>query len=162
MSWSNPTQPNVTDYTAFLRSIGISADFLPGDSMWIGTTLGVALNFVSQELNILGGCQSSEGGAAPVSIYVLAVYNFAADRLINYAPDVNNQTFFREARESYGIMKPSVGVVAGASDQGTSGSLLNPEFTQHLTLMDLQQMKTPWGRQYMEFAQMMGTLWGMS
>lgn len=99
------------------------------------------------------------------TIYTLAVYNLAADRLINYAQDVPGQTFFRDLRgpDKFDVNRLSVGVPSQVSDQGTAVGILNPEQMRLFTLQDLSTLRTPFGRQYMAFAQMVGrTLYGLS
>lgn len=96
-------------------------------------------------------------------IYTLAVYNLAADRLINFALDIPDQTYFKDLRCRLRVEDRTPGVVSSTSDEGTSSSYLNPEFMETLTLQDLQTLKTPYGRQYMAFAQMYGrTIWGLT
>ncbi len=129
----------------------------PGDQYIIvqpvaSMSLGVAEQVVNDDLQ-----------AAVPALYTLAVYNLAADRLINYAPDQTGQNFFASNRSSYHLLDIEVGVIQGASDQGTSGSYLNIEAMKTFTLGDLQMLKTPFGRRYMEIAMNYGpTLWGMS
>lgn len=130
---------------------GDSYQILPGI---VNTTLTVAKSIVNRDLALI----------AP-QIYVLAVYNLAADRLINFAPDVPGQTFFADLRgpDKYNLMAFAPGVVTTASDAGTAGSLLNPEQMRLFTLQDLQLLRTFYGRQYLSFAQMLGTtLYGIS
>lgn len=88
--------------------------------------------------------------------YTEAIYNLGADLLINVAVDQPNQSYFRDMRRGYRIEAPSFGLPASASDQGTSGALVNPEFMRNLTLDDLQRMKTPYGRAYLGIAQAFG------
>ncbi len=118
----------------------------------IGTSLQLAEDSVNDSLSV----------ASP-DYYVLAVYNFAADRLVNYAPDQTGQTFFSTLRSNLKLSTFSGGVVSSTSDNGTSVSLLNPDQLKNLMLSDLQMIKTPWGRQYIEIAQKWGTtLWGLT
>jgi hypothetical protein len=115
-------------------------------------TLAVALDTVNLVLAL----------ASPL-YYTLAVYNLAADRLFNFAPDVPGQSFFVDTRDKLRLLEVSVGVTTAASDQGTAGTLLNPEQMKLLTLQDLQTLKTPYGRTYMGIAQKYGrTIWGRS
>lgn len=144
--------PNVTDYTTFLYEVvGIPAVNLPSDAPIIATSLQIATDIVSKAILF-----------ASADMYVLAVYNLAADRLINYAPDVTGQTYFRDLRVKLKLLSLSVGVPSAASDQGTSVGLLNPESLKGLTLANLQNLKTPCGRQYLEIAQAFGSIWGVS
>lgn len=121
-------------------------------SATIQMSLTIALDIVNDSINC----------ASPY-LYTYAVYNLAADRLISYAQDSNGQTFFADARAGFRIFSPGLGVPTAASDQGTSVGLLNPEFMRMFTLRDLQTLKTPFGRAYMEIAMDYGSnLWGLS
>lgn len=72
-----PPPPNPTDLTAFLRTqAGIPVAALPDDSPYIPDALQLALNTTNADLAI----------AVP-NLYVLAVYNLATDRIINWCPD---------------------------------------------------------------------------
>ena len=152
-SFTDPTTPNITDYTTFIRNqVGISITYLPDNSQWIASTFNVAMDTVNTTL-------AQASGIA----YTLAVYNLGADRLINYAIDVQGQNYFTQIRQQFGITNFSPGMVSASSDEGTGESLLNPEFMKTMTMGDLQMTKTPWGRQYMAFAQEYGcTIWGLT
>jgi hypothetical protein len=120
----------------------ITQGFVPG-SLWIA----------QQTVNTFLMC---------VAEYSLIVYNLAADRLINYAVDLPNQTYYEDVRKKFSINNVSLWVTDAASDHGTSQHGVVPEQLKMLTLMDLQTLRTPWGRTYMGMAQATGTLWGIS
>lgn len=128
----------------------------PGDQYIIvqsvvSASLGIALEVVNCALEI-----------APQH-YRLAVYNLAADRLLNYASDLPGQTFFKDTRRDYKLLNSTVGVVQAAADQGTSGAYLNLEAMKNFTLGDLQTLRTPFGRRYMDIAMSFGpNLYGVS
>jgi hypothetical protein len=144
--------PNVTDYTTFLYEVvGIPAVNLPSTAPIIAMSLQIATDIVSKAILF-----------ASADMYVLAVYNLAADRLFNFASDVEGQTYFDDYRKKWKILSLSVGVPAAASDQGTSVGLLNPESLKGLTLANLQNLKTPMGRDYLQIAQSLGAIWGVS
>ncbi len=116
------------------------------------TSFNVALSIVNDAL-----------ASAGTGTYVLAVYNLAMDRLVNYAPDQSGQTYFAKLRSTFHLTSLSVGAVASASDQGTSASIANPEWMRSMTMRDIETLKTPWGRTYMGFAQAYGpTIWGLT
>lgn len=115
------------------------------------TSLAVALAIVNDQIN-----------QASASLYTLAVYNLAADRLITYAPDIPKQSYFKDMRDKLKLTSISVGVPSQASDQGTAIGILNPEQLKFLTLRDLQYMKTPYGREYLGIAQVVGPIWGLT
>lgn len=95
-------------------------------------------------------------------IYTLAVYNLATDYVINMAPDPSGSTYFTDIRSKFNLNTFTAGLVESSSDSSTSASLGMPASLKELTISDLQNMKTPWGRQYLAFAQKYGTLWGLS
>jgi hypothetical protein len=104
-------------------------------------------------------------------MYVYAVYNLATDRLVNYAPDVPGQSFFKDLRGppsknapyGFNLRAWTPGVSSQVSDQGTAVGILNPEQMRLLTLAHLQNLRTPWGREYLGIAQGAGrTAYGIS
>ena len=145
--FANPTTPNLADYQVFLTNEGFRSDYLPTSSPLIAATFNLGMEAVNGDLGLAGlGLD-----------YSFAVYNFGADRLVNYASDVDGQTFFRDLRREFGIYKFSPGIVQSASDQGTSGNLQVIEAMRRMTLGDLQMLKTPYGRAYMAIAQSAGS-----
>lgn len=98
---------------------------------------------------------------------VLSGNSFTYSLAVNPGPVTVQGTYaaayFAGLRASYGINVPSVGVVTASSDEATSITLTNPEQLRLLTLKDLRMLKTPFGREYLEFAQSYGqSLFGLS
>ena len=149
---STPIAPTQAGFLAFVRNeMQITTAQLPDNSPAIAVAYGVAVDIVSEWLVGLG-----------VYPYMLAVYNLAGDRLINYAPDQTGQTFFADLRASLGLNSFTAGVIQSSNDESTGESMLVPDAFKNLTLMDLQNLKTPYGRTYLQFAQSTGTLWGLT
>jgi hypothetical protein len=72
-------------------------------------------------------------------------------------------TLFQNTRTASKMGQFAPGVVSSSGDVGTSASLLNPEFFKNLTLMDLQLVKTIYGRRYLTISQAYGpTIWALS
>lgn len=144
--------PNLTDYTTFLYTVvEIPPMQLPATSPVIPMSLSIACETVNCTLMVVP------------TLYTLAVYNLAADRLINYAPNQDTQTYFTDLRCKFRLNEVSVGVPSATADQGTSAGILNPEFMKTMTLLDLQTLKTPYGREYMSIALSYGpNVWGLS
>jgi hypothetical protein len=145
--------PTLSGYLLFIRGLmGISSTYLPDASADITTSYNLALEIVN--LNMAG---------ISSTVYTACVYNLAGDILINIAVDQTGQTFFADLRTRFGINSFTPGVVSESHD-GTSGqSLLNPDFMGSLTLSNLQNLKTPYGRQYLAYAQSLGPVaWGVS
>jgi hypothetical protein len=160
--------PTLAGFLSFIRNgMGITTTVLPDNSVWITYAFNVAMALVNQALSAVV--------VDPVTgdtIYSLAVYNLAASNLLNYAQDLTGAAnvagsdppapFFQYTRSKWNISSFVSGVVQSTSDEGTSMSLVVPEQLQQLTLANLQQLKDPFGRQYLAFAQDYGTLWGLS
>jgi hypothetical protein len=154
--------PTAAGFLVFIRQqMGISTAVLPDTSPYVGWAFNVAVEIVNLQLDCI----------SPL-IYGLAVYNLAADNLINYAQDLPGApiidgsqppaAFFQALRQSWDITGFVPGVITSSADVSTSESLLVPDFMKGLTLADLQNLKTPYGRQYLAFAQRIGTNWGLS
>lgn len=165
--------PNLTDFTAFLFVAGTSGIPTPsaGSPVGVGGVPGYALSttdpVIQMALNVAVDIVNTDL-TFTADIYTLAVYNLATDNVYRFAQDTPSASrtpplFFEAMREKLGLNNFTAGVVASSGDEGTSVSLLNTEAMKNLTLMDLQNLKTPWGRQYLYFAQMMGpTVIGLS
>ena len=99
---------------------------------------------------------------APGGLYAYAVYNLGTDFVFNWAPDIENFTFFSEARTKFGIDTAVIGTITSSSDVSTAAGYTQPKFTEMLNMFDLQTIKTPWGRAYMGYAQQYGSIVGIS
>ena len=144
--------PNLTDFATFLYTVvGIPSVALPSNSPYITTAFNVAMAICSPDI----GTMSAE-------MYPYAVYNLGADRLINFCPDQAGQTYFQTLRSQNGLnlMSFVAGPIESSSDESTSQSIAVQESLKNLTLLDLQMLKTPYGRVYLGLAQQIGTLWG--
>jgi hypothetical protein len=152
MSGTLPTTPTQSGFNTWVQNeMGISTAILPTSSISLLYAFNVALALTPQVLN-----------AVSPLIYTLAVYNLGGDNLINYATDTPPSTYFADLRKSYGVGNFVAGVITSAGDQGTSGSVSVSQSLQNLTLSNLQNLKTPYGRQYLAFCQDIGTVWGVS
>lgn len=139
---------------------------LPPDSPIIIYTFNFAVSTVNKQL--LLAC-SPPGSWSP---YQLAVYNLAADLLINWAQDPPGEPiynvgppplqYFAWLRAQYGVNQFVAGVINASSDEGTSQSLTVPTAFEGLTIGQLSNLKTPYGRAYLALAQDVGTMWGLS
>lgn len=149
--------PNLTDFTTFLRNVvGIDPLALPDDAPIIVYAFNGAMTIV----NISLACVPTPPGSW--SIYALAVYNLGADTLINFAQDQPGYTVFFDLRRALSINSFVPGVIASSANAPTSETTLNPEFMKTFTMRDIRNLKTPYGRAYLEIAGDFGTLWGIS
>lgn len=139
-------------FLAFIRDImGIDSIVLPDNSPYIDLSLDLAKEIVNPVINEVS-----------TLIFDQATYNLAGDTLINIAQDQTGQTYFADVRKTWNINGFVAGVVQSAGDESTNESLSVPDFVKGLTLSDLQNLKTPYGRQYLAYAMRWGTNWGLS
>jgi hypothetical protein len=159
--------PTLAGFTAFLRAAGFTTAVLPDNSVWIGYAFDVAMAIVNVYL-----AQVPVGTAGTMTIYTLAVYNLATSNAINFAQDVPGASpadgskppmpYFAWTRRQWNVDSFVSGVVNSASDEGTSSSWTVPKPAEEFTLADLQLLKDPWGRTYLQLAQNFGTLWNFA
>lgn len=144
--------PTPEGFLAFLRNtVGITVAQLPDNDIQIGYAYSISLETVLCAIKT----------ASPL-IYMLSVYNLATDLLINWANDQLGQTFFTGLRTQFSLNSFVAGVISSSADESTSESLIVPDSLSGLTIGQLQNLKTPYGRQYLSWAQMYGTNWGLS
>ena len=150
--------PTLAGFMAFITGVmGINTTVLPANSAIIPYVYNMALNTVNVALAGVPNVDPTQP-----SIYAVAVYNLAGDYLVNFAPDQSAQTYFADLRKSFGVNSFVSVVINSTSDEGTSESMTVPKAFDELTIGNLQNLKTPWGRVYLGIAQSYGTLWGLS
>ena len=170
--------PNIVDYATFLaKTVGVPQSYLLTignivldssgnfvlDSSQAQVTSNPTLDQYTISLIISQEIVNDQLALASQDVYTLAVYNLGADRLVNYGADLPGGTFFNGQRTLYRLNSLPAGIISSTTDQGTGSSFLNPDFMKGLTFQDLQNMRTPWGRQYLAFAQMYGSaIWGLT
>lgn len=161
-------QPTLAGFLAFVRVVmKIDAKHFPDDSPFLRYAFANALAIVNPALAAVCLPQTDAAGVSLNSggwtVYVEAVYNLAADNLINYAPDQPGYSYFSRLRKKLNITGFVSGVVQSSGDEGTSVGLIVQEAAKDFTLMNLQQLKTPYGRAYLGMAQSYGpTTWGLA
>lgn len=144
--------------------MGIPVAAIADDSVWFGYAYDVSIATVLRQFQ-----------SVPGPIYMLMVYNLAGDNLVNWAPDVGtppyyypsppakpNTPYFAYLRQSMDLTGFVPGVIQSSADESTSESMVVADFFKELQLSDLQHLKTPWGRNYLAWAQKYGTSWGLS
>lgn len=151
--------PTLAGFQDFITNVmGINSTVLPTSSVIIPAVYNLAINTVNQALQCI-----DNANPAQATIYAFAVYNLAGDFLVNYAQDQVGQTFFSDLRKSLGLNSAVLGIINSTSDVSTSQGMIVPEWASNLTFANLQSLKTPWGRNYLGFAQSYGsTIWGIS
>lgn len=150
--WQTQKCPNATDLYTFLTTVaGVPTAALPSDSPYIAWALSYAEEMTLLVLRAVGQ-----------DFYCFAVYCLATSFLLNWCPDQPRQTYFADLRKSWNITGFVGGVVNSSADQGTSESLLSPEFLNTLTPGQLQMLKDPFGRQFLSMCAELGPIWGIS
>ena len=150
MPINGPTPAGFQDFIT--NVMGINALDLPLGSAVQTMAYNVAIALGNRSLCIL-----------PNGIYALAVYNLAGSQLIQFAQDQTGRDYFTKLRAQLKVNEFVPGVVGSTSDQGSATGLLNQEFMKTLTMQNLQNLKDPYGRQYLAFAQDYGpTIVGLS
>ena len=136
-------------FLAFIRAQGITAAQLPDASSDIDSALALSLEIVNDDIQSIS-----------TLMYNHAVYNLGVSNLIEFASDQPGSTFFADQRVKYKVAGFVGGVVSSTSDEATSTTLATPDWLQRASISELQYLKNPWGRHYVEIAQRMGSLWG--
>lgn len=171
--------PTLAGFQWFIVNVmGISTIDCDPASPFTAFAFNLALAIVNQQLALVGlPNQVNPVTGGPASLYDVAVNNLAGDNLINFYVDEPNATlvniagpngttipvpYFESLRYKWGIGGFQSGVVSSVSDVSTSTSLEVIEAAKNFTLGDLQNLKTPYGRQYLAIAQRYGTLWGLT
>jgi len=154
-------QPTLAGFQNFITTIMlVPVSALPPSSPFIAYAFANALAIVNPALRAVWIPQWDAAGVALNSggwtIYAEAVYNLAAHNLIAYAPDQPGFTYFAKLRKKFNMHGFVSGVVQSSGDEGTSVSLVVQEAAKEFTLMNLQQLKTPYGRTYLGIAQSYG------
>ncbi|MDE2104859.1 MAG: hypothetical protein KGL39_46915 [Patescibacteria group bacterium] len=159
----------IPDGTYLATWSGLAGTVLPIPSAAVSEASAQAYSpYAAWALNValitaLPGTGSGAGLAGLAGMYVLAVYNLAMHQLLKTAQDLNNQTFFAQTRQTFKLGSLVPGPVMASGDQATSETLVVPDFFKTLTLSEIDLIKTPYGREYLGYAQMYGpTIVGVS
>jgi len=156
-----PPSPTLAEFQNFITTVmAVPATALPSNSPVIAMAFAVALGIVNRALRAVcipshdaAGASLNVGG---ITVFSLAVYNLAADNLINFAADQPGETYFKDLRKSFNTLGFVSGVISGSSDEGTSQTLVVQEAAKAFTLSNIQSLKTPYGRTYLSLAQSYG------
>lgn len=160
--------PTLSGFVTFIAQVmGITTQQLPSDS----PVIPLAYNVAIQTVNILlGACPTPGADPTLPSLYALAVYNLAGDRLLNWAQDPTNAPIYKDGLPFFAYIRKTLnltgfvpGVIQSTNDLTTGGSYVVPDAFQNMTIGDLQNLKTTYGRTYLALAQDYGPSdWGLS
>lgn len=144
--------PSLSGFIAFLRNIvGINTTVLPDNAPVIEFSYNMAINICTDLLVTIPQIPGE-------FLYITAVYNLSTDTLLTYAQDQSGQTFFTQVQQKYQLHALVPGVISFAGDEGTQSTMVVPDSFKHMTLANLQNLKTPYGRTYLGIAQDFGSL----
>lgn len=157
--------PTLEGFTAWVYGFGgVPQQFIDSsNSIWLTYAYNTAVSIVHPWVRCVPG-----------PIYLQMVYNLGMDRLVNWCPDVvppvayktdkDGQPigYFAFLRQQFKVNAFVAGVIQSAGDEGTQESLLVPDQFKNITLGQLQNLSTPWGRYYIGETQSVGTNWGLS
>ena len=144
--------PSLSGFIAFLRNIvGINTTVLPDNAPVIEFSYNMAINICTDLLVTIPQIPGE-------FLYITAVYNLSTDTLLTYAQDQSGQTFFTQVQQKYQLHALVPGVISFAGDEGTQSTMVVPDAFKHMTLANLQNLKTPYGRTYLGIAQDFGSL----
>ena len=155
--------PTIAGFMLFITNVmGINATQLPANSPVIPFVYNLSMNTVNSSLTQVPNFDPSQP-----TIYAVAVYNLAADLLLNFAPNnpaasPPDSTYFTDNRAKMGLNSFVGGVISSTSDNSTSESLSTPDWTTGLTIDQLSNLNTPYGRVYLGIAMKYGALWGLT
>jgi len=144
--------PTLQGFIAWSRAVmGVPTTAIADNDIGYAYAFQIAINLVPMDFAIYSP-----------DIYTITVYNWGGSNLLQFQQDIAGQTFFTTARASYGMNNFVAGVINSAGDVSTSESLTIGKGLQNLTLLDLQAIKNPYGRQALAYMQTLGTLWGIT
>jgi hypothetical protein len=152
--------PTFTGFQWFVSNImAVHSSSMPDDT-WLQVAYDQAYNLA------YWGLQTVPSQPTSPSLYAMAVYNLGCALLLEFALDDPNanppNSFWTDLRTKLGIYSASYGLVNSAADQGTSESMYIPDVINGMTLLDLQLMKSPWGRMFLMISGEWGTIWGLT
>lgn len=152
MPFTNPTIPNQADFLVYIRDQGVSVYDLPDNSDYITWAFNHAINWALEP-----------GGDTPSIVYVMAVYQLGFHHLLKVVPDQSAATYFADLRAKYGLLSFTSGPIIAAADESTYQNMQSADWMKTMTLSSLDLLKTPWGREYLMYAQSYGpTIVGVS
>jgi hypothetical protein len=168
-------QPTLAGFITWVRTVmGVPSPVLPDNAPVLGMALAVSMAIVNPALRCVAIPQVDAAGVAlnsgGLTIYVLAVYNLGGSNLLAYAQDAADAPIFEDKlpywqflRKKFNTFGFVSGVIQSTGDESTNSSLVVQDAAKNFTLANLQQLKDPWGRQYLAFAQSYGpSTWGIS
>lgn len=146
MAFVDPATPNQADFNTFVYNQGVTTAQLPSNSEYLPWAFQYGVNVTTQTASAL----------MPPPSYVLACYNAGFHYMLTIAQDQLGQTFFSGLRTQYNLLAFVAGAVISSGDQGTSQTLSGSRGLEDLSLAAMDFLKTPWGQQYLQYAQAYG------
>lgn len=151
--------------------INIAQDYRVGISH-IYWTAGVATVITSTPNTFVTGNVVSIVGAVPVGYNVSAMATISNPTYLTLPIPTNPNAYilggtigfnlFETLRSNWHLNNFVGGVIQESHDETTGETIAVPDAIKQATLNDLQLFKTPYGRFYLQYAQKLGTAWGIS
>jgi hypothetical protein len=177
--------PSLQGFTSWVYgTMGVPSSVMPTTSVYLQLAYDWATDVVLSSSISGGGLDmvpsySSDTPVPPPgtglrnspTVYAIAVYNCAGDILVRVAqddptampPPENATTYWADLRNALGVNTFNYGWVTSAGDQGTSTGIEVLDQLKGMTLANLMQTATPWGRTYLAIAGQWGpNVWGIS
>lgn len=130
-------------FVSFVRGqMGATATAVPDESASFDVAFDLAVTL----------CKGFELATSRADILDLLTYNMAGHYLYVFG----TESVFSTGRATYGLNV--VGLVNSASDQGTSGALVLPDWVTKAGPMESEFSKTPQGRMYLILAGQLGSV----
>lgn len=146
------TKPSLDGFIAFCRAAGMTTAIIPDDDPGFATAFAFAEAWAPHLLRVVS-----------CVLYTAAVYNWGASNLIQFQQDQEGQTYFADFRKACNEFDFVPGVVSSTADESTSTTLTVGKQLSNMGLIELQQVKNPFGRQALAILGALGpNPWGLS
>lgn len=162
----NLAADNLVNYASDV-SVPISSITWASNAATVTTT--IPNGFVGGDSIVISG-QSPAGynslPGQPVTISITGsttfTYPITPNPGVQTQSGIASEIYFANLRKQFNTYGFVSGIISASADESTSQSLVTPEKMKTLTLANLQNLKTPWGRQYLAFIESYGPIWGLS
>ena len=146
------TTPTLPGFVTFCQNVGMTTAIIPSDDPGYATAFAFAMEWVPILLRVVSP-----------TLYTAAVYNWGASNLVQFQQDQAGQTYFADFRKACNEFDFVPGVVSSTADESTSTTLTVGKQLSNMGLIELQQVKNPFGRQALAILGALGpNPWGLS
>lgn len=132
-------------------------------------TTAAAHGFQGGDPIVIAGESPPGYNSAPASSFTISVtgattftYPLSTDPGAQTDAGTASQIYFATLRKQFNSYGFVAGIISASGDESTNQTLTVPDKMKNLTMANLQQLKTPYGRQYMAFVESFGPIWGLT